>query len=71
MFLHASFDINPFVPNTPFLYARTTSENLAVFWCFQGVEKGCIGNEWFKQKNYVAEVIQNPVKHLRWCVFRK
>ena len=23
-----------------------TSEALTVFWCFQGVEKGCIGNEW-------------------------
>ena len=23
-----------------------TSENLTVFWCFQGVKKECIGNEW-------------------------
>ena len=23
-----------------------TSEKLTVFWCFQGVEKGCIGNKW-------------------------
>ena len=38
--------INPFVPNAPFLYPSKTSENLTVFWCFQGVEKGCIGNEW-------------------------
>ena len=22
------------------------SENLTVFWCFQGVKKGCIGNNW-------------------------
>ena len=22
------------------------SENRKVFWCFQGVEKGCIGNKW-------------------------
>ena len=29
--------INPFVPNAPFLYPLKT---------FQGVEKGCIGNEW-------------------------
>ena len=21
---------------------------IKVFWCFQGVEKGCIGNEWVK-----------------------
>ena len=41
---------SPFVPNAPFLYPLKTSENLAVFWCFQGVEKGCIGNEWVKRK---------------------
>ena len=33
--------INPFVSNAPFLYGKG-------FWCFQGVEKGCIGNEWVK-----------------------
>ena len=43
---------NPFVPNGPFLYPLKTSENLAVFWCFQGVKKGCIGNEWFKVNIY-------------------
>ena len=37
---------NPFVPNASFLYPLKTEENLTVFWCFQGVEKGCIGNEW-------------------------
>ena len=42
------FIINPFVPNAPFLYPLKTSENCKVFWCFQGVEKGCIGNEWVK-----------------------
>ena len=36
---------NPFIPNAPFLYPLKASENLAVFWCFQGLEKGCIGNE--------------------------
>ena len=39
---------NPFIPNTPFLYPLKTSENLTFFWCFQGVEKGCIGNKWVK-----------------------
>ena len=39
---------SPFVPNAPFLYLLKTSEKLTVFWCFQGVEKGCIGNEWVK-----------------------
>ena len=23
-----------------------TSENRKIFWCFQGVEEGCIGKEW-------------------------
>ena len=32
---------NPFVSNAPFLYPLKT-------WCFPGVEKGCIGNEWVK-----------------------
>ena len=39
--------LNPFVPNTPFLYPLKT-ENLKVFWCFQGVEKGCIWSQWVK-----------------------
>ena len=38
--------INPFAPNTPFLYPLKTSENLTVFWSFQGVEKECIGDTW-------------------------
>ena len=41
--------VNPFVPNAPFLYPLKISENLTVFWCFQRVEIGCIGNEWIKQ----------------------
>ena len=27
---------NPFVPNTPFLYLRKTSENLMIFFVFRG-----------------------------------
>ena len=38
--------INPFVPNAPFLFPLKTSENRKFFWCFQEVEKGCIGNKW-------------------------
>ena len=41
--------INSFVPNPPFLYPLKTSENRKVFWCFQGVEKGCIENKWVKR----------------------
>ena len=37
---------NLFVPNAPFLYPLKTSEKRTVCWCFQGVEKGCIGDEW-------------------------
>ena len=31
-------NINPFVPNVPFLHPLKT-------WCFQWVKKGCIGNK--------------------------
>ena len=37
--------LNPFDPNAPFLYPLKTSENRNVYWCFQGLGKGCIGNE--------------------------
>ena len=30
----------------PFLYPLIRSKNVTVFWCFQGAEKGYIGNEW-------------------------
>ena len=40
--------LNPFLPNTPFLYPLKTSENRKVFWCFQEVGKACIGNKWVK-----------------------
>ena len=45
-------NINPLVPNAPFLYPVKTSENRTAFWCFQGVEKRCIGNEWVKYGIY-------------------
>ena len=35
--------LNPFIPNVPFPYPLKTSENRKVFWCLQGVDKGCIG----------------------------
>ena len=40
--------INQFVPNVLLLFPLKTSENLTVFLCFQGVEKGCIRDEWVK-----------------------
>ena len=33
-------------PMHPFSSPLKISENLTVFWCFQGVEKGCIRNKW-------------------------
>ena len=38
-------NINPFVPNAPFLYLLKT-ENFTVFWCFHEIERGCIVNKW-------------------------
>ena len=35
-------------PNAPFFYLLKTSENLTIFWFFQGVEEGCIGKKWVK-----------------------
>ena len=44
-----SVDIhNSFSNNVPLLFPLKTSENRTVFWCFQRVEKGCIGNKWVK-----------------------
>ena len=57
--------VNPFVPNPPFLYPLKTSENRKVFWCFQGVEKGCIGNEWVKQA-----IVSKAHEHILFPFFR-
>ena len=35
--------LNPFVPNEPFLYPLKTLESHKVFWCLQGLDKGCMG----------------------------
>ena len=43
--------INPLVPNAAFLYPLKASENRKVF-CFQGVEKGCIGKKWVKGSQF-------------------
>ena len=54
-----ALQINPFVPNAPFLYPLKTSENHKLFWYFQGVEKGCIdiGNKWVKLL-YICDIRQ-------------
>ena len=40
--------VNPFVPNVPFLYPlkRFFVPPEKVFWCIQGIEKGFTGNKW-------------------------
>ena len=47
MFTRIKF--NNFVPDAPFLYPMKTSENLAVFLCFQGVKKGGIDSKWINE----------------------
>ena len=49
--------LNPFVPNAPFLYSLKTSEKRKVFWCFERVEKGCIGSKWVKVIFWVVVTI--------------
>ena len=36
-------------PNATCLYSLKTSENLKVFWCFQGIQKGYIESKWVKK----------------------
>ena len=55
-YINNTSDFNPFVPNAPFFYPLKTSENRKVFWYFQGVEIGCIGNEWMKQNCKIANL---------------
>ena len=58
-----SVKINLSVPNAPFLYPMEALENLTVFWCFQGVEKGCIENKWVKVKTLGISVIEKLNKY--------
>ena len=73
MFLY--FLINPVIPNAPFLYPLKT-ENRKVFWYFQEIEKGCIGNEWVNQyaflKVFQFEPTHQAVSVLSACkIFMK
>ena len=64
-----NFFLNLFAPNAPFLYHLKTSENRKVFWWFQGVEKGCIGNKWVNnifckyKLIHLLKKLFNPVTH--------
>ena len=49
---------NPFAPNAPILYPLKTLENHRVFWCFLGVEKGCIVNKWVKHQTIILQSLK-------------
>ena len=55
-----------FVPNASLLYPLKTN-NLTFFWCFQGVEKGCIENKFrrFKFKNLINSLRVNVLHFFR------
>ena len=59
----------PFVPNTIFLSPLKTSEDRKVFWCFQRVEKGCIGNKWvnwFLENSQIFPSSIHVALHKKW-----
>ena len=53
---------NPFIPSAPFLYPLKT-ENITIF-CFQEMEKGCIGNEWVKIFTFFTGVFSTVLPFL-------
>ena len=59
--------LNTFVPNAPFLYPLKTIESLMVFWCFQGMAKGCIGNELVRRDEFITLWILNRQKFFECC----
>ena len=66
-FIFEELRIKSFVPNAPFLYSPKTSLSLTVFWFFQGVEKGCIGNEWVNKYEWNTD-IDDDIK-MQWSEF--
>ena len=58
-----SSPFNLFVPNAPLIYPLKTSENRKVFWCFQGVEQGWIGNRWV---NLFQANVPHNTKTVSW-----
>ena len=43
----------------PFSTPLKTLENRKDFWCFQGIEKGCIGKKWVKEIHHL-QTFQAP-----------
>ena len=57
-------------------YSLIASENFTVFWCFLGVEKGCIGNEWvnkttLKESQTTAGLLQLLNFLICWIWWKK
>ena len=52
---------NPSVPNAsvPNLPPQNIRKPLRFCWCFQGKEKGCIGNEWVNSENTYYLLVQS------------
>ena len=57
---------NPFFLNALLLYPLKASENFTVFWCFQGVEKGCTGSEWSIERNIQKTVFSISMPPKSW-----
>ena len=54
------FIVNPSVPNAPFLDLLKT-ENLTVFGCSQGEDKGYIGSKWVNIQHLVTSWVQRQI----------
>ena len=72
MFLLKLYILTHFFPMHPFSTPLKTSENHKVFWCFQGVEKGCIGNEWVKNGSWVFSNVNTFYERMpfSWCRYK-
>ena len=73
--LHLNFSLTHWLPMHPFFTPLKTPENLTVFWCFQGGEKGCIGNEWVKpgllmENKGAREAMKRLRFHIFWVIPR-
>ena len=53
--------LNLFIANTTFLYPLETLEKRKIFWCFQEIEKVCIGNEWVNAEKVPRVLFKNAV----------
>ena len=57
-FLTHFFPIHPF--------STSWKQNTEVFWCFHGVEKGCIGNKWVNEENNILYHLLKLPNASRW-----